>query len=64
MLDMTLEQGHHIFLNALTGNNFSNESIRAYSLEERTCLVGHSMMPGSEWAAAHNAHGRHPELLN
>jgi site-specific recombinase XerD len=30
MLDMTLEQGQDIFLNALAGNNFSTESIRAY----------------------------------
>jgi site-specific recombinase XerD len=33
MLDMTLEQGHQIFLNALTGNNFSTESIRAYNAD-------------------------------
>ena len=33
MLDMTLEQGQHIFLKALTGNNFSTESIRAYSAD-------------------------------
>jgi site-specific recombinase XerD len=33
MLDMTLEQGHHIFLNALAGNNFSGESVRAYSAD-------------------------------
>jgi integrase/recombinase XerC len=33
MLDMTLVQGHHIFLKALAGNNFSNESIRAYSAD-------------------------------
>jgi site-specific recombinase XerD len=33
MLDMTLEQGHDIFLKALSGNNFSNESIRAYSAD-------------------------------
>src|ERR671932_2197838 len=31
MLDMTLQQGHDIFLNALSGNNFSTESVRAYS---------------------------------
>jgi site-specific recombinase XerD len=31
MLDMTLEQGHDIFLKALAGNNFSGQSIRAYS---------------------------------
>src|SRR5919197_2546735 len=30
MLDMTLEQGHQIFLKALSGNNFSTESVRAY----------------------------------
>jgi site-specific recombinase XerD len=33
MLDMTLEQGHDIFLKALAGNNFSGESIRAYSAD-------------------------------
>jgi site-specific recombinase XerD len=33
MLDMTLEQGQHLFLKALTGNNFSGESIRAYSAD-------------------------------
>jgi site-specific recombinase XerD len=33
MLDMTLEQGHQVFLNALTGNNFSGQSIRAYSAD-------------------------------
>ena len=33
MLDMTLEQGHDIFLKALSGNNFSKESIRAYSAD-------------------------------
>jgi integrase/recombinase XerC len=33
MLDMTLEQGQHIFLKALAGNNFSAESIRAYSAD-------------------------------
>ena len=33
MLDMTLEQGHHVFLKALAGNNFSRESIRAYSAD-------------------------------
>jgi site-specific recombinase XerD len=33
MLDMTLEQGHNIFLNALSGNNFSAESVRAYSAD-------------------------------
>jgi hypothetical protein len=27
MLDMTLEQGHDIFLKALAGNNFSTQSI-------------------------------------
>src|SRR5215813_11408468 len=30
MLDMTLEQGQQVFLKALAGNNFSNESIRTY----------------------------------
>jgi site-specific recombinase XerD len=29
----SLEQGHHIFLKALAGNNFSSESIRAYSAD-------------------------------
>ena len=33
MLDMTLEQGHQVFLKALTGNNFSIESIRAYNAD-------------------------------
>src|SRR5262252_5891808 len=33
MLDMTLEQGQHIFLKALAGNNFSAESIRAYNAD-------------------------------
>jgi site-specific recombinase XerD len=33
MLDMTLEQGQQIFLNALSGNNFSGESLRAYSAD-------------------------------
>jgi hypothetical protein len=33
MLDMTFEQGHDIFLKALAGNNFSKESIRAYSAD-------------------------------
>jgi site-specific recombinase XerD len=33
MLDMTLEQGHQVFLNALAGNNFSQESVRAYSAD-------------------------------
>jgi integrase/recombinase XerC len=33
MLTMTLEQGQHLFLKALTGNNFSGESIRAYSAD-------------------------------
>jgi site-specific recombinase XerD len=33
MLDMTLEQGQQVFLKALTGNNFSGESIRAYSAD-------------------------------
>jgi site-specific recombinase XerD len=33
MLDMTLEQGHDIFLKALAGNNFSTESIRAYTAD-------------------------------
>jgi site-specific recombinase XerD len=33
MLDMTLEQGLEVFLKALAGNNFSNESIRAYSAD-------------------------------
>ena len=30
---MTLEQGHDLFLKALAGNNFSGESIRAYSAD-------------------------------
>src|SRR2546423_14417289 len=33
MLDMTLQQGQQVFLNALAGNNFSMESIRAYSAD-------------------------------
>ena len=33
MLDMTLDQGQHVFLNALAGNNFSTESIRAYNAD-------------------------------
>jgi integrase/recombinase XerC len=33
MLDMTLEQGQQVFLNALSGNNFSDQSIRAYSAD-------------------------------
>ena len=33
MLDMTLEQGKQVFLKALAGNNFSTESIRAYSAD-------------------------------
>jgi site-specific recombinase XerD len=33
MLDMTLEQGLQVFLKALAGNNFSHESIRAYSAD-------------------------------
>src|SRR5919205_2098819 len=33
MLDMTLEQGHDIFLKALAGNNFSAESVRAYNAD-------------------------------
>ena len=33
MLDLTLEQGHDIFLKALAGNNFSTESIRAYNAD-------------------------------
>ena len=33
MLDMTLEQGQNVFLKALAGNNFSSESIRAYSAD-------------------------------
>jgi site-specific recombinase XerD len=33
MLDMTLQQGHQVFLNALRGNNFSGESVRAYSAD-------------------------------
>jgi site-specific recombinase XerD len=33
MLDMMLEQGHQVFLNALAGNNFSMESVRAYSAD-------------------------------
>ena len=33
MLDMTLEQGQQVFLKALAGNNFSQESIRAYNAD-------------------------------
>jgi len=33
MLDMTLEQGQQVFLKALSGNNFSTESIRAYNAD-------------------------------
>src|SRR5919199_819589 len=33
MLDMTLEQGQQVFLKALEGNNFSTESVRAYSAD-------------------------------
>ena len=33
MLDMTLEQGQQVFLNALSGNNFSGQSIRAYNAD-------------------------------
>jgi site-specific recombinase XerD len=33
MLDMTLEQGHRVFLKALAGNNFSGQSIRAYNAD-------------------------------
>ena len=33
MLDMTLEQGQQVFLKALSGNNFSMESVRAYSAD-------------------------------
>ena len=33
MLDMTLQQGQQVFLNALAGNNFSVESIRAYNAD-------------------------------
>src|SRR5919206_3614711 len=33
MLDMTLQQGQQVFLNALSGNNFSTESVRAYSAD-------------------------------
>jgi site-specific recombinase XerD len=33
MLDMTLQQGHDIFLKALAGNNFSTQSIRAYNAD-------------------------------
>jgi site-specific recombinase XerD len=33
MLDMTLEQGQQIFLKALAGNNFSLQSVRAYSAD-------------------------------
>src|SRR5919199_556448 len=33
MLDLTLQQGQQVFLNALAGNNFSAESVRAYSAD-------------------------------
>src|ERR687886_451084 len=33
MLDMTLQQGQQVFLNALAGNNFSAESVRAYNAD-------------------------------
>jgi site-specific recombinase XerD len=33
MLDMTLQQGQQVFLNALSGNNFSTQSIRAYNAD-------------------------------
>jgi len=33
MLTMTLEQGQQVFLKALSGNNFSTESIRAYNAD-------------------------------
>src|SRR6516162_11135158 len=33
MLDMTLQQGQQVFLNALAGNNFSVESIWAYNAD-------------------------------
>jgi site-specific recombinase XerD len=33
MIDMTLDEGHNIFLKALAGNNFSTQSIRAYSAD-------------------------------
>ena len=33
MLTMTLEQGQHVFLKSLAGNNFSAESIRAYNAD-------------------------------
>src|SRR5262245_11603797 len=33
MLNMTLEQGHQVFLKELAGNNFSVESIRAYNAD-------------------------------
>src|SRR5688572_12652614 len=33
MLTMTLQQGQQVFLNALSGNNFSTESIRAYNAD-------------------------------
>jgi site-specific recombinase XerD len=33
MLDMTLEQGHQVFLKALAGNNFSLQSVRAYNAD-------------------------------
>jgi site-specific recombinase XerD len=33
MIDMTLEQGQQIFLKALAGNNFSLQSVRAYSAD-------------------------------
>jgi site-specific recombinase XerD len=33
MIDMTLEQGHQVFLKALAGNNFSLQSVRAYNAD-------------------------------
>jgi len=33
MIDMTFEQGQQVFLKALAGNNFSQESIRAYNAD-------------------------------
>jgi len=30
---MTLEQGHQVFLNAFSGNNFSGQSVRAYNAD-------------------------------
>jgi site-specific recombinase XerD len=33
MIEMTLDEGHNIFLKALAGNNFSTQSIRAYSAD-------------------------------